>query len=92
MHCAIGGGPNDFLVTSTLASQAPPALGRALGIGLSHHVMKVDCPFPMDSVSFVSVGDGSVNNAHFLAAINMAEYWHHRKFRCPVVFAISGDF
>ena len=30
-HCAIGGGKNDFLVTSTLASQAPPAVGRGLG-------------------------------------------------------------
>ena len=30
VHCSLGGGPRDFLVTSTLASQAPPALGRAL--------------------------------------------------------------
>ena len=27
-------------------------------------------PRPVDGVSFVSVGDGSVNNAHFLAARN----------------------
>ena len=30
-HCCLGGGENDFLVTSTLTSQAPPAVGRALG-------------------------------------------------------------
>jgi len=30
-HCAIGGSPYDFVVTSTLASQAGPAVGRALG-------------------------------------------------------------
>jgi hypothetical protein len=30
-HCALGGGDYDFFVTSTLASQAPPAVGRALG-------------------------------------------------------------
>ena len=34
-HCALGGSKNDFLVTSTLASQAPPAVGRALGGSVS---------------------------------------------------------
>ena len=34
-HCALGGLPNDFIVTSTLASQAPPAVGRALGGSVS---------------------------------------------------------
>jgi len=34
-HCALGGGPLDFLVTSTLASQCPPAVGRALGNSLA---------------------------------------------------------
>jgi hypothetical protein len=29
--------------------------------------------FPEDFVSFVSVGDGSANNAHFLASLNLAE-------------------
>ena len=33
-HCLIGGGPHDFLVTSTLASQCPPAVGRAMGSAL----------------------------------------------------------
>lgn len=40
-------------------------------------------------MSFVSVGDGSVNHAHFLSAVNMAEYSRHRTFKCPVVFAIT---
>tara|TARA_R110002050_G_scaffold270974_1_gene414068 strand:- start:262 stop:441 length:180 start_codon:yes stop_codon:yes gene_type:complete len=30
-HCALGGGVNDFYVTSTIASQGPQAVGRALG-------------------------------------------------------------
>jgi hypothetical protein len=30
-HCSVGGSKYDFLITSTLASQAPPAVGRALG-------------------------------------------------------------
>ena len=29
-HCALGGTKNDFYVTSTLATQTPPAVGRAL--------------------------------------------------------------
>jgi TPP-dependent pyruvate/acetoin dehydrogenase alpha subunit len=91
-HCAIGGTPFDFMVTSTLASQCPPAVGRALAISLSHHLAaktnnlnaneKAYVPvFPKNAVSFVSIGEGSANNAHFLAAINLAEYsqYHKRK-------------
>lgn len=91
VHCAIGStGPADFIVTSTLASQAPPAVGRALGTSLAHH-LGVPCRFPRNFVSLVSVGDGSVNNAHFLAATNTATYAFHRGFRCPVVFVISDN-
>mmetsp|Transcript_71883 Transcript_71883/g.191749 ORF Transcript_71883/g.191749 Transcript_71883/m.191749 type:complete len:733 (-) Transcript_71883:39-2237(-) len=87
-HCCIGG-PNDPLVTSTLASQAPPAVGRALGSKLAHMLPNVAPTYPKDMVSYVSVGDGSVNNAHFLAAVNLSEYAQHKKFKCPVVFGIS---
>eukprot|EP00051_Salpingoeca_urceolata_P001437 m.41009 g.41009 ORF g.41009 m.41009 type:complete len:889 (+) comp11422_c0_seq2:841-3507(+) len=90
VHCALGGGDNDYVVTSTLASQAPPAVGRALGAPLAHK-LKLKTPFPKNSVSYVSVGDGSVNNAHFLAAANTAEYAAFRGYRCPVVFAISDN-
>lgn len=96
-HCLIGGGKYDFLVTSTLASQAPPAVGRALGGSLANALEargtlpEGTSTFPRDFVSYVSVGDGSVNNAHFLSATNFAEYVQHRSFRCPVVFAISDN-
>ena len=94
-HCAIGGGEYDFLVTSTLASQACPAVGRAMGSGMATYI-KSNNPamnplFPKDMVSFVSVGDGSANNAHFLAALNLAEYAAHRKFKCPTVFCITDN-
>ncbi len=94
-HCAIGGGPYDFLVTSTLASQACPAVGRAISVGMSQF-LRGKAPafqplFPKDSVSFVSVGDGSVNNAHFLSAINLAEYAQHRNIRCPTVFIVTDN-
>ena len=93
-HCLLGGGAADFLVTSTLASQAPPAVGRALGGRLAHMLdgdAASNCPFPADFISYVSLGDGSVNNAHFLSAVNLAEYTRHRGFKCPVVFGISDN-
>jgi 2-oxoisovalerate dehydrogenase E1 component len=95
-HCAIGGGAHDFLVTSTLASQSPPAVGRALGGQLANQLNLQSSnpstlPFPSDFVSYVSLGDGSVNNAHFITAGNMAEYAVHRNIKCPVVFGISDN-
>uniref|UniRef100_A0A6B2KYX5 3-methyl-2-oxobutanoate dehydrogenase (2-methylpropanoyl-transferring) n=1 Tax=Arcella intermedia TaxID=1963864 RepID=A0A6B2KYX5_9EUKA len=89
-HCCIGGGKYDFLVTSTLASQAPPAVGRALGNGLAHG-LGVPSLFPKDFISYVSVGDGSVNHSHYLAAVNLAEYAQFRGFKCPTIFAISDN-
>lgn len=71
-HSTLGGSPHDFYVTSTLASQTPPAVGRALGFSVAH-MNKVDSIFPRDSVSFVSIGDGSSHNAHFLAAANLGD-------------------
>ena len=96
-HCAIGGSENDFIVTSTLASQAPPAVGRALGISLSNYMAKnklienSQLKFPANAVSYVSLGDGSVNNAHFLASLNLARYSQHRGNKCPVIFGISDN-
>ena len=75
-HCAIGGHEFSYMVTSTLSSQAPPAVGRALGIPLSASV-RADTKFPRSAISLVTVGDGSINNAHFLSAVNLAEYARH---------------
>ena len=81
-------------MTSTLASQSTPAVGRALGGRLAHLLggeAKEASPFPSDFVSYVSTGDGSVNNSHFLSAVNLAEYTRHRGFKCPVIFGISDN-
>jgi TPP-dependent pyruvate/acetoin dehydrogenase alpha subunit len=60
-----------------------------MGIALASHL---GCSkFPKDALSYVSVGDGSVNNAHFLTAINLAEYARFRKFKCPTLFAITDN-
>jgi 2-oxoisovalerate dehydrogenase E1 component len=89
-HCALGGDDYSFVVTSTLASQAPPAVGRALGSSLAHQ-LGLPSKFQPDFVSFVSLGDGSMHNAHALSALNLAEYALHRGFKCPTVFAISNN-
>ena len=65
----------DFLVTSTLASQGPQAVGRALAI---EHLLPAAAAvppgdWPRDAISFVSCGDGSINNSEWLASINAAE-------------------
>jgi hypothetical protein len=70
-HCSIGGSSYDYIVTSTLASQAVPAVGRALAIPLSNILFKSSKKndqkndfkdtynkFPQDAVSYVSVGEG----------------------------------
>jgi TPP-dependent pyruvate/acetoin dehydrogenase alpha subunit/pyruvate/2-oxoglutarate/acetoin dehydrogenase E1 component len=91
-HCSLGASSSDFLVTSTLASQCPPAVGRALGLGLVKHLgLEDQCIIDTDAISYVSLGDGSINNAHFLAAKNLAEYSDHRKFPCPVLFGITDN-
>lgn len=88
-HCSIGGSPFEFNVTSTLASQAPSAVGRALAIplsnillssrkGITDGIISGGPKFPSDAISYVSLGDGSVNNAHFLTALNLAKYSQHR--------------
>lgn len=107
MHCAIGSaklptgeqdnrhvlGSGDYVVTSTLASQCPPAVGRALGFSIAESLRKCD---DMDrnsikSISFVTIGDGSVHNAHFLSAFNLARHARFRKKKCPVVFGVSDN-
>ena len=64
-HCLLGSTrfDRDFIVTSTLASQCGPAVGRAMGNVLCRALKVGDkAKFPAGSLSFVSVGDGSVNN------------------------------
>jgi len=89
VHCSIGGGPNEYLVTSTLASQCPSAVGRALGYSLlssSTRTQTKDKP-----ISFVTIGDGSVHNHHFLSSLTLARHAKHLKIKCPIVFGISNN-
>lgn len=92
-HCSIGSiyPHREFIVTSTLASQAPGAVGRALAIPLATKLIGSQSNFSPSSISYVSVGDGSVNNAHFLSAINFAKYCEFRGIKCPIVFVVSNN-
>ena len=61
VHCRLEP-EHDFLVTSTLASQGLQAVGRALAID---HLPAER--WPADAISYVSCGDGSINNSEWLA-------------------------
>ena len=94
VHCSIGShqGAKDYLVTSTLASQCTPAVGRALGYSLASKQQVPGRKTPgKRAVSFVSVGDGSVHNHHFWSAYHLARHAKHRSIQCPVVFGISNN-
>jgi pyruvate/2-oxoglutarate/acetoin dehydrogenase E1 component/TPP-dependent pyruvate/acetoin dehydrogenase alpha subunit len=106
VHCSIGSSNgNDYLVTSTLASQCPPAVGRALGYSLAKitlnrnttttsHEKGTAAAYDKNHqrpVSLVTVGDGSVHNHHFWSAFQLARHARHKKIKCPVVFGISDN-
>eukprot|EP00804_Cyclotella_cryptica_P030288 CCRYP_019224-RA/>CCRYP_019224-RA protein AED:0.39 eAED:0.39 QI:1426/1/0.8/1/0.75/0.8/5/0/627 len=103
VHCAIGSarepnandyGGGDYVVTSTLASQCPPAVGRALAFPIADSILRGDKSGSSSSVkqvSFVTVGDGSIHNAHFLSAFNLARHARFRRNKCPVVFGVSDN-
>lgn len=95
VHCSLGDDPRfDFLVTSTLASQGPQAVGRALAI---EHLLpaaaaaRLRAEWPRDAISFVSCGDGSINNSEWLAAVNAAELMARRRRACPTLFCVSDN-
>ena len=76
---------------STLASQCPPAVGRALGFSVASKLLQRPTESSTRPVSFVSIGDGSMHNAHFLSAFNLARHARYRRIKCPVVFGISDN-
>ena len=80
-----------LLQPSTLASQCPPAIGRALGFSVLDTILKSEAPDSTKPISFVTIGDGSVHNAHFLSAFNLAKHARFRRKKCPVVFGISDN-
>jgi len=90
-HCALGGCEGDVLVTSTLASQCPPAVGRALGGALARWKAPQAAKFGAGAVHFVTLGSGSLSNGHFLSAVNLARHAAKEGRRVPVVFGVSDN-
>ena len=76
---------------SSLVAQTPSFQPHPLFFSLLPLTLQVPSSFPTDFVSYVSLGDGSVNNAHFLAGANLAAYAKFRSFKCPLVLAISDN-
>ena len=91
VHCSIGGTENDFIVTSTLASQCPAAVGRALGFSLAEKYSSRAKSSNERVISFCTIGDGSVHNHHFLSAWTLARHASHLNIKCPIVFGISNN-
>jgi 2-oxoisovalerate dehydrogenase E1 component len=93
VHCSIGSkasrqGSGDFVVTSTLASQCPSAVGRALGYSLRKTESDGN---EGREVSFVTLGDGSIHNHHFWSAFHLSRHARHKRIKCPIVFGISDN-
>lgn len=85
VHCSMGStSGDDYIVTSTLASQCPPAVGRALGYAMT-------ATAETRPVSFVTLGDGSLHNHHFWSAFHLARHARHKRITCPVVFGVSDN-
>lgn len=98
VHCSIGSGPdedgncNDYLVTSTLASQCPPAVGRALGYSLQRKLLGVVKGHRSQRpVSFVTLGDGSFHHGYFWSSYQLARHACHMNKPCPVVFGVADN-
>jgi TPP-dependent pyruvate/acetoin dehydrogenase alpha subunit/pyruvate/2-oxoglutarate/acetoin dehydrogenase E1 component len=101
VHCSIGGGPNEYLVTSTLSSQCPTAVGRALGYSLvrQHEQSQAGDEITTKKtkkgqerpISFCTIGDGSLHNHHFLSSFTLARHAKHLGVKCPIVFGISNN-
>ena len=86
VHCSIGSrSGNDYIVTSTLASQCPPAVGRALGFSISPEKER------RRQLSYVTIGDGSAHHSHFWSAFHLSRHARHKRVKCPVVFGISDN-
>ena len=94
VHCSIGSrSGHDYIVTSTLASQCPPAVGRALGFAMQPNSTNptADKSDRQRQLSFVTIGDGSAHHSHFWSSFHLARHARHKRVKCPVVFGISDN-
>ena len=62
-----------------------------MAVSWSNALIGSHSKFSKEAISYVSVGDGSANNAHFLASLNLAKYCLHNGVKCPVAFVISDN-
>lgn len=101
-HVALGSGPYDFYLTSTLGSHVPTAVARSLGFSIASQISK-SLPndkfrfkerlqkFSTDDVSIVSFGEGSLFTNHILSALNFSDYAIHQNYKLPILFVVTDN-
>src|SRR5437764_4783192 len=77
-------------VTSTIASHLPRAVGLGFAVERGRR-LGAEVLWPSDAVAVCSFGDGSVNHASAVAALNTAGWCDHSGLRIPVLFVCEDN-
>src|SRR5947207_6226766 len=77
-------------VTSTIASHLPRAVGLGFAVERGRR-QGAEVVWPSDAVAVCSFGDGSVNHASAVAALNTAGWCDHSGLRIPVLFVCEDN-
>jgi 2-oxoisovalerate dehydrogenase E1 component len=76
--------------TSTIASHLPRAVGLALALDRAAR-MRVESPWPADSLVVASIGDASLNHATAQAALNTAAHCAHQRLPLPLLLVCEDN-
>ncbi|MEE9451620.1 MAG: thiamine pyrophosphate-dependent enzyme [Gammaproteobacteria bacterium] len=76
--------------TSTIASQAPKAIGAALSLPRAHE-LNVKHNLAADGVVLCSIGDASLNHASMQAALNAAQWIARDRYPLPLIFICEDN-
>src|SRR5438874_4347177 len=77
-------------VTSTIASHLPRAVGLGFAVERGRR-LGAEVAWPADAIAVCSFGDGSVNHASAVAALNTAGWCDHSGLRIPVLFVCEDN-
>jgi 2-oxoisovalerate dehydrogenase E1 component len=76
--------------TSTIASHLPRAVGLAFSIDRAAQ-LRLDLPWPHDSIVVCSFGDASANHSTALGAINTAVHSAYQGIGMPILFVCEDN-
>ncbi len=77
-------------ITSTIASHLPRAVGLGFAVERGRR-LGAEIVWPSDAVAICSFGDGSINHATAVAALNTAGWCDHSGLRIPVLFVCEDN-